>query len=207
MPFNPDTFVSSVANYGGLMRTNKFRFWFTLPTCFQGDPNLATYQQLTRDAELWADQAQWPGTTQQTMKFRRYGYGPLDTAVIAPLFEDVPIRFIADGTGLYWALFNEWMSKAVPKSGQGPMNADQVEVSNTQPLSPYETGWQYSYETTMNVSGYNDAGDEVMRAVINQGYPTAVSEIKFDWGDGGDAARFMVNMNMQDWYIVPVPSN
>jgi hypothetical protein len=198
--FNPDVFVSSVTARGGMVKTNKFRFWFTLPTCFQGDPNLANYQSLVRDVEMWADSAQLPGTTQQTMKFRRYGYGPLDTSVVGAIFEDMPVRFISDAQGGFWTLMHEWMSKTLPKLGANSTMSTAEETSNNSFLDAYETAWQSAVQTTVFVSVYNDAGTEVQRATMGQAYPTAVSEVKLDWGDQGDVARFVVNFTFQDWY-------
>lgn len=185
------------------MKTNQFSVNLALPRAFDGDPELSAYMAITRDLEFWCDAADLPGTTQQTIPVRRYGYGTTESVPIVPSFEDVPLRFIADGQGLYWNMFHRWLNKTVNKdSSRGLFDGNvPTEISGGADLtlSPYETAYQTTYIATVLVTVFDPAGNPIRRVVLNQAYPSAVSAIKLDWGDGGDIARFMVNMAIQDW--------
>lgn len=198
--FNIDEFGASLA-LRGVIKTNKFRISFVLPPAFDGDPYLAYYMALCQDVGLWCDAASIPGIVQQTLKFRRYGYGSLDTAPVSVNFNDVQLRFISDGQGDMWRMFQKWENKIINSNSLKGMFADGTEVSGpgAPNLSPYEVGWQQDYETGIVVSWFDDTGEEVKTIYLNQAFPTAISEIKLDWGDNGDVARFMVNFSIQDW--------
>lgn len=199
MPFNVDEFRASIA-LRGVLKTNKFMVTFVLPPCFNGSPFLSYYQSLSLDSGLWCDSASIPGVVLQTLKFRRYGIGPLDSAVVAANFNDVQLRFIADSNGDNWRMFAAWIDKSLNFNDSGGMWNENAGISNNQPMAAYETGFQVDFQTTLFVSVYNDVGNEVKTIALNQANPTAISDIKLDWGDGGDAARFMVNFSIQDWY-------
>lgn len=188
------------------MKSNKFMVGFVLPSCFGGDPEASIYLTLNRDAGLWCDSASLPGTTQHTAKIRRYGYGNDEQVPISASFEDIQLRFLSDGQGLYWNMFHRWLNKTVNKdSSRGMWIADGAtpsEVSSGSNLDPYETAYQSTYSTDFEITVYDDTGSEIRNVVLNQAYPTAVSDIKLDWGDNGDVARFMVNVTYQDWHEV-----
>lgn len=197
MPFNVDVFRSSLALRGAL-RTNKFECTFVLPPCFQGDPDLARYNALCRDSGLFCDGASIPGLFLQTLKFRRYGFGTLDTAPIVPVFNDVQLRFIVDASGDNWKMFHKWVNKVSNSdTSQGIFGVTEQDSGNQ--MYPYELGYQVDYVTGMIVSVYNDVGDRVKDIYLNQAFPSAISDVKLDWGDGGDVARFIVNFSIQDW--------
>ncbi len=203
MAFNVDEFRASVASRG-LLKTNKFNVTFQLPPCFTGDPDIATYRSLCQDNELWCDSAIIPGVTFQTLKFRRYGYGSLDTVPVGVQFPDIQLRFIADGFADNWRLFHTWLNKSVNTDSSKGMWNNTTETSAGKALAPYETAWQGNIETGLVVTVFNDVGAPVKTIYCNQAIPTAVSDIKLDWGDNGDVARFMVNFAMQDWYATKI---
>jgi hypothetical protein len=205
--FNIDRFRASLNHRDGILKTNKFEVTFTLPPIFDGDENRSLYMAVTQDQGLWCDAAVIPGLVEQNIKFRRYGYGPLDTAPLSVNFEDIQLRFIADGQGANWRLFHEWRNKIINTNSLKGMWAPGTEQSGGEELYPYETAWQEEYQTSLFVQWYAENGDEIKLIHVNQGYPTAVSPIQLDWGDNGDVARFMVNFSIQDWQYRDAFSN
>jgi hypothetical protein len=205
MPFNVDVFLSSLA-LRGTIKTNKFNVSFALPPCFTGDSDYARYRSLAQDSELWCDSASIPGIVLQTLKFRRYGYGSMDTAPVSTQFNDVQLRFVADGNADNWNMFHKWINKTINSDSSGGMWNGTTESVNSQQLYPYETAYQTDVETSVIVAWFNDTGEQVRSIVLNQAIPTAISDIKLDWGDNGDVARFVVNFSIQDWNDVPTTS-
>jgi len=206
--FNVDRFRASLGFRGGVLKTNKFAVSFTLPPVFDDDANRTLYLSLCQDAELWCDAASIPGLVQQNLKFRRYGYGSLDTAPLSVNFDDIQLRFIVDGQGDNWRLFQKWHNKIINTNSLKGLWSGGTEISGGAfDLFPYEVGWQSDYETGILVTWFTENGDEAKTIYLNQAFPTAISEVKLDWGDGGDVARFIVNFSIQDWQFRDQYSN
>lgn len=199
MPFDIDAFKAQMS-HTGTIKTNKFEVSMNLPEVFDGDEKYAFYSGLIQGQIMYCDRASIPGLFLQTMKFRRYGYGVLETKPITPTFNDVQLSFISDSGGDNWRFFHKWINKISNSDTSSGIWNGTTERSTNRPLFPYELGWYDEFVTPIAVSWYNEAGLEVKRIVLNNAYPTAISDIKLDWGDGGDVARFIVNFAILDWF-------
>lgn len=200
MPFNVDSFLST-AGARGVLKTTQTEVTFILPPAFDSDPDAGFSNLLAQEQSMWADATAIPGVTLQSMKFRRYGYGMFDSAVFTPNFSDVQVRFIADASLDNWRLFWSWINKTVNLDSSGGMPFTGNTVVASYPLAPYETAYQDDVSSTLFITTYAATGDEAMTVILNNATPTAISEIKTDWGDTADVARFIVNFNIQDFNI------
>jgi hypothetical protein len=201
--FNIDEFYAELAARGTI-KTSKFKLFFTLPPCFDGDPEQSYFKGLVRDMELRVCQAEIPGITHNTVNVNRYGYGSADKQPIVPNFGDVQISIIADAAGDFWRFFHKWMNKVINSDVSSGEFYGRTETNVGKDLLPYEIGYKDDYARQVGISWYSDDGTEAQQVVLNEAFPTAVSEVKLDWGDQGEVVRFMVNFACQDFYIQPV---
>lgn len=201
-----DAFVSAVGQRG-VLRTNKHMAFFTLPLGLRGPRgDAATSDSVARDINMWCDSASLPGVQFENTRVRRYGYGPNRTRPLAPAFQDVALTFIADAKGLNWYFFRNWFlsvgnfdSRNGVSDGVAP--ADATVLSGNNPYDTYEVGYEEDYITNLYVSAFDDAGNEIIRAVYQDAYPTALSDIQMDWGDDGKIAKFAVSFTYLDWFV------
>lgn len=200
--FNINSFLSTIGDRG-VLKTTRAEVTFPLPLAFEGDEMAQYYWGIAQDSPFFADATSLPGVVLQTMKFRRYGYGMFDTAAFTPNFNDVQVRFITDGLADNWKFFNAWINKIVAMDSSGGM-LQGSEVVNRFRMDPYETAYQDDISTTMAIVAFAESGDAAVVATVNNAFPTAISEIKTDWGDTGDVARFVVNFNIQDFTLSPI---
>ena len=204
MAFNIDEFQASIHNRG-VMKPNKFQVRFTLPSAFgRAEPGFSVYQAMTRDMEFWCDQTSLPGVVLQTAQVRRYGYGPIEKVPVAPVINDIQLRIIVDGAGANWEVFRRWINKVNNFDSQSGINpapgVARSEQTNGADLGLYEVSYQSDYSTQFVISTFNEIGGEQKRVVLTNTFPTAVSDIRLDWGDNNNLARFSVNLAVQDWY-------
>lgn len=200
MAFNVEEFLTQISQRGTI-KTSKFEVGMNLPPCWDSDPNLAYYNSLIRDVGLRCDRAAIPGIVHQTFKYRRYGYGTTETVPLVPNFDDAQLSFISDAEGDFWRLFQKWMNKiSNSDTGSGIWNGSTERVMSRS-LYPYDLSYKSDYATQIVVTWYSDDGIPVKNIVLNEAFPTAISEIKLDWADGQNIARFIVNFSAQDFYL------
>jgi hypothetical protein len=188
MPFDVRE-LSTELNLRGVIKPSRFFVTLNLPPVWSDDPEVQYYASLCRDLGLRADRASIPGLAVRTLPVRRYGYGTIDTQPLTPVFDDVQVSFISDAWGDSWMLFNKWIRKIT--------NSD----TPRSPEDAYELAYKDEYANQVQIQWYSEIGEMAKTIVLNQAYPTGLSEIKLDWGDDQTIARFVVNFSVQDFGV------
>jgi hypothetical protein len=201
--FNINDFYAQLS-FRGTIKTSKFKVFFSLPPCFTGDPEQGLFTSLVRDMELRIDKASIPGITHQMTSVRRYGYGAVDKISLVPNFDDIQISIIADANGDLWRFYQKWLNKTINADISTGNIFDTTELNRGNPTAPYEVSYKDDFAVPIAISWYSDDGNEAQQIVLNEAFPSAVSEVKMDWGDQGEVARFMVNLSYNDYYLQKV---
>lgn len=175
----------------GVMKPSKFRVEIPVPRGLQGQGT----SSIVRDLEFYCDAGEIPMVDVTTSDIRRHGYGPLEKRAYGVNFNDVPLRFIADGNGEVYAFFNAWMNLVVNfDSTQGPLE------EKARGGVAHEVAYKDEYAVDLNVYVYDDNGHEIIKTTLLEAWPTRVESIKLDWSDTGSIARVGTIFTFRDWH-------
>jgi hypothetical protein len=211
LAFNISDFQAQVADRG-FIKPNKYQATFNLPPAFrQTEADYADYISMVRDIGVWCDATSLPGIIMQPSLIRRYGYGPVEKRPIVPIFNDVQLRVICDAEMMTWELFRRWMSKTTNTDTRGGFYRQEglgtTEQASGVMMQAFETSYPADYTTRVVISMYDDFGSEVTRVILNECYPSAISDIQLGWDNNNNLARFTVNLSLQDWNVEAIPTN
>lgn len=184
---------NSVVNEAGILKPTKWMFSTTVPNGLMNNGDFAL--QAARNVQFWASAATIPGATMVTHDTMRYGYGVAVKRPYSPAFGPMQIEFTADGMGAEWTFFKQWLNLIIEydaRSGVYSMPNGTKYV--------YEVAYAEDYTVDCVVSAFVDTGEEVLRVILREAYPIALSDMRMDWADTGGAARFRVSMHFVDWY-------
>lgn len=149
-------------------------------------PKVITGEKLVYNLHLYAESASIPGLNFATSDIRRYGYGPIEKKPYAPIFNDITISFLVDGTGDLYKFFNKWMNRIV--SSDQYVNGS----SSNNGLSAFEVEYKDDYKTQINISTFDEAGEVVLNTQLVDAVPIAISDTQLSWSDNDSVMKLQV---------------
>lgn len=163
-------------NKSSFARTNLFEV-----TLFP--PKIMTGEKLNYSLHLYADSVNIPGINFATSETRRYGYGPIEKKPYAPIFNDITISFLVDGTGNLYKYFYRWMNRIV--------SSDQYINGNTSSngLEAFEVEYKDDYKCQINISTFDEAGNAVLSSQLVDAIPISLSDTQLSWGANDEVMR------------------
>lgn len=164
-------------------RTNLFEITLFPPKVMIGE-------KLTYSLHLYAESATLPGLNFATSDVRRYGYGPLEKKPYAPIFNDVTISFLVDGTGDLYKYFYKWLNRIV--------STDQYINGNSNSkngLGAFEVEYKDDYKTQINISTFDEAGNAVLNSQIVDAVPISISDTQLSWGENDQIMRLQITFS------------
>lgn len=174
-----NNFISEMRN-NSVARTNLFDVTMGIPTVMGG-------KMTTQKLSLYAEGAQLPGMNIQTDSIKRYGVGPQESVPYSLQFNDININFIGDGKGEIYKFFYNWMHSIV--KADSDMSSEKVSRTG---LAPYEVEFKDRYQTTINITTYNEQGQPVLVYSLFGAFPKNVPDVSLSWNEGSQYMQFGV---------------
>lgn len=191
-----------------VLRNNQFLVQMQIPLGLFEMTNWARNIDAVQTMEYWIQGTSLPAFALSTHGVARYGYGPFEKRPFQPLFPDVNLHVIDDGTGAIFKFFNQWMNiidcsdlrngpgaaaVAVAAGGLAPAAID---------MYPYEIGYKQEYQTDIRIIVYNQIGDAVKWINLREAWPIALGDIRVDWADNNSYQVLPVSIAFTDWYSI-----
>jgi len=206
--FNINEFKTTLANRGGLARTNLFAVEIPLPPIFQQAGS--NYANMAKDLHFFCLATELPGMSLETTDIRRYGYGPTEKNPYNVKFADLDLVFMGDQIGGIYTYFQEWL-KAICNSDsrQGWNQATGIEYDGTPPNGSiqgnqfaYELNYKQTYCVDMNINLYDPTGtiQEAYQLTIQQAFPILMNDIQLSWDDNNSFMKIPVKFAFYDYY-------
>jgi len=206
--FNINEFLTTVANRGGLARTNLFAVEIPLPAIFQLSGT--DYANMAKDLHFFCLATELPGLALETSEIRRYGYSPTEKNPYNVKFADLDLVFIGDQIGGIYTYFQEWLKAIVnTDSSQGFNQATGIEYDGTPPSGSiqgnqfaYEVNYKQTYCVDMNINLYEPTGAiaDAYQLTIKQAYPIMIDDIQLSWDDNNSFMKIPVKFAFFDYY-------
>jgi len=168
-------FLSQFRN-SSFARTNLFEITIFPPKVMFGD-------KLNSSLHLYADSVSIPGINFATSETRRYGYGPIEKKPYAPIFNDITISFLVDGSGNLYKYFYKWMNRTI--SSDQYINGN----SSSNGLEAFEVEYKDDYKSQINISTFDEAGNAVLSSQLVDAIPISLSDSQFSWGETDQILR------------------
>lgn len=156
----------------GVGKRNLFNVFVPAPLMLAG-----TDKEL--NLQLFAESVNLPGINFATSDIRRYGVGPTEKKPYAPIFTDITVTFIADGSGDIHKFFYKWMKGII--FFDSPTSVEST--SQIGGLTPYEVNFKDQYRTDLRIFTYNEQNDKIIELVLYGAYPIAISDTPLSWSD------------------------
>lgn len=156
----------------GVGKRNLFNVFVPAPLMLAG-----TDKEL--NLQLFAESVNLPGVNFATSDIRRYGVGPTEKKPFAPIFTDITVTFIADGSGDIHKFFYKWMKGIIFFDSPTSTNS----TSQLGGLTPYEVNFKDQYRTDLRIFTYNEQNDKIIELVLYGAYPIAISDTPLSWSD------------------------
>jgi len=222
--FNIQQFIDIINAKGGFQRPNKFLVTISPPQAMMGQITKAgvqspassqsqtfTGQNLLQQLHFWCEGAHLPGVILMSQEVNRYAYGIPEKKPFRAGFQDMGLIFYADGQMENWTFFTKWCQLATnyDMSGGTPAPATHTRVVGgaPQPQDPYEVSYKIDYEGMVQVTLFDQTGQQTLSVVLRDAWPIFVSDVNLHWAENNQFMRFGVSMNFRDWYIGGNPYN
>ena len=184
MAFNVYDILGAVNAVNGLTKSSKFFVEISPPSAFPVDYNLF----------FLCEAATLPGITWQTDDIKMFGYGNVEKRAYAPVFQDVNLTFFNDGNGSVLRFFHKWMQAVYNFNQSTNPNATS---SRGQPLSTF--GYPKEYYGVVNITHFDDAGEQVVSYTLNDAYPISIGDVSVDWNLSDQLMRIPVSFAYTYW--------
>jgi hypothetical protein len=192
--FNVNEFKSYIAQ-SGFLHPSKKLVRINLPLGMQAGGELNTALGKTaRAMEYYCEVSNLPGVMVNTHDHRRYGYGPTEKKPHAPLFNDVQFIFLSDGDAAVWTFWQQWIKLVLNYDARNGI------VGNTGDMGVYEVNYKDQYVSDIEVTQFNNYGEEAITTVLRDAFPIMVNDIPLAWSDSNNISRIPVTITFFDWY-------
>ena len=169
---------------GGFTKSSKFFVEVYPPRILAVNPNLF----------FLCDSASLPGVGWQADEIRMSGYGNVEKRPLAPVFNDINLSFYNDSNSKVLGFFHRWMQNVYN------FNASINPSGTTNAGQPMMTlNYPDEYRGVVEITHYDDAGDEVVRYSLQDAYPIAVGDIGVDWNNSDTLVKVPVTFAYTYW--------
>ena len=197
MPFNIQTFNSTLNEQYGVLRTNKYRVTITNPGTgtglFENGVDAAGISHFAQDAMI-------PGYQLLSHDYRRYTYGTNEARPFAPNFFPLQLVYAADGQMATWQFFESWMQHVLPHD-VGISGITGASVYQTEGVQiPYFLKYKSEYATDVELRVYGEDGWVIKIIRFRQAFPINLNPIQISYDEQNNYAKFTVMLDYLDWY-------
>lgn len=200
--FNIAQFLSHV-NKTGVMRNNKFLIRIPTPRGLIGDSEFDSLVNTARYLEFWAESSSLPGATLSIHSIMRYGYGAVEKKPTGPAFTDQSTAFIADANAAIWSYFYKWLNMITNFNlSHGIVNQGSIKTGQVSGISldPYELSYKSEYAVDIEITLFDDNGQEKMTTVLREAFPIHLGDLPLNWADNNSYMKIPLVFTFFDWY-------
>lgn len=199
----PTSSSKAIGRYGDFLgefrnrsfaRTNLFEVTIRPPLIMTGD-------RMDQVIHLYADSVNIPGLNFATSETRRYGYGPIEKKPYAPIFNDITISFLVDGTGNIYKYFYKWMNRIV--SSDQYINGNS---SSSNGLGAFEVEYKDQYKSQIGISTFDEAGNGVLTSQLIDAIPISLSDTQLSWSDNDQIMRLSMTFTFFQHRLIDTES-
>lgn len=194
MTFNINEMMATVSRAGGVAKTNLFSVMINPPAWNSS-------QAVPRLIQFMADNAQLPGLTFATNDVKNLGYGPTFKLPHTPLYTDVDMTIMLDNNGEILQFFHQWMQNIIN------MNPEGNSSSGYNGAKTYAVQYPSNYITTISITVYNPASEEIISYTLNEAYPLRIGQPGLDWGATNAILRLPVTFTFRTWTATTMKRN
>ena len=152
----------------------------------RGDNNILTY--LCNSASI-------PGVTIQTTMVNRNAVGPNEPFPSTPLYDDMQLQFLVDGSGKVLQFWTKWMQNIINfNTGYGNDNATSQRGANV-----WEVFYKEDYATDIEIIFLNDLGTSLIDVKLIDAFPIAMSPIALSWDSNDQVAVLPITLKYNYW--------
>lgn len=188
MTFNIRDFIGNVNRYGTLP-TNRYEVLIT-------PARVSRSESVVQRLQYRAESVSIPGIVLDTTDVKRYGVGPREKFGTNVNFSDISVTFIEeDGNNIHKYLYR-WMNSIFRFAGQS---------ENSSPS--YYTEYKDNYATRMTINVYNKTQDITESVVLEEVFPTGLSEISLGWADNNQLFKVRASFAFTRWRLNPTPDS
>ena len=181
--FNIEQFKSNTAS--GFSRDSFFLLQIQTPSFYQnGDTTFLSYL---------CSSTQLPGMAALTQPVARWGYGPTKQVPYGMTHSDINLSVYSDGNGNALDFFDQWQ-RSITSFGS----------TNTKDLHGAlfgQVAYPDWYETIVQIVYYSEAGNELVRYVLTDAYPTGMGEIPVSWASAGNIAMITIPLTYRTYQM------
>lgn len=175
-------------------RTNLFEVTIRPPLIMTGD-------RIDQVIHLYADSVTIPGLNFATSETRRYGYGPIEKKPYAPIFNDITISFLVDGTGNIYKYFYKWMNRIVASDQYINGNS-----ASNNGLGAFEVEYKDDYKSQIGISTFDEAGNGVLTSQLVDAIPITLSDTQLSWSENDQIMRLNMTFTYFQHVLVDTES-
>jgi len=183
MAFNVYDMLGAINAAGGISKASKFFVEITPPPIFPVDYNIF----------FLCENAVLPGVALGTEEIRMPGYGIAEKRPNNIAFQDMPLTFLNDSNGQVLTFFHQWMQSIYN------FNKSTNPAATAQGLPMNTFAYPKDYYGTINISHFDDAGEQIIQYTLNEAYPLAIADIQVDWGLVDQLVRVPVTFAYSYW--------
>lgn len=187
-----NNFLATTSKLNGFTRPAYYYIEIPPPPALRSQANQA------RNLAFLSESTNLPGVALATTDIRRYGYGPIERKPYAPIFVDVNVSFLVDGTGMVQKFFYQWMNSIV-KFDQ-TVNGSGSVVNGTQ-INPFEVNYKTQYATDIMITTVDEANNDIVNVRLYDAYPVFMGDIALGWNDTDSIARLPITFTYFNWRI------
>ena len=190
-------FKSKLLNDSGLQRNNRFYFEVNkLPPVLTGGLQDAALTRISFAAEATSI----PGVQLATTEVQRYGVGPTEKAPYRPIFVDLNVSFLCDGSRLIYDFFYDWINSIVKGDGRHIQHNSKVEyrVKRNSALLSYEVEYRDNYYTDLRIVTVDEVNQRIIVIDLYNAYPISIGDMAVSWSNT-EFFRLPVTFAYQNW--------
>jgi len=200
-PANIEAFRSTVFQYGGLLKLDRFRLRFPPPPSmanFEFADQASTVHDATRFMEFFCNTADLPGVGLATRNVTRYGYGAFEKKPVFPIFNDVMLTFITDAGATNLQYFQQWIASTVNYK----FNNTIVSSPSALGYDVYEVTYKEQYAVDAELTLFDDNDNAVYTVAMRDFFPCMIPETKLAWETVNQFMTIVVMFCFTDMYFV-----
>lgn len=203
MPFNIDSYKSSIAKHG-ILRNNRFDVIVNPPAILSGSTIVTaaggqSSGDISKLLKFRAEQFKAPGVSLDTKPVNRYGVGIYQKMPYSASYTDNSITFLSDGYGNMWNFWYQWIDSIFNFAGNDQAPGSVIGGFNT--LPSYKLEYKDRYATTISVIIYNEMGQQVQKVNMYDAFPISINDIDLNWGIKNQALKVTVGISFKEFTI------
>ena len=187
MAFNIKDIYSHINGAGGIASSNKFSVMIS-------PPKWSSDQKTPRLMEFLIDNASMPGLGFATNDVNNNGYGTGYKLPHTPIFSDVDMTVMCDQKGDVLKFFHLWMQNIININIQGNPGSSAYNGARL-----YCVQYPSHYHTTVTITLYNNASDEIIIYTLHEAYPLRLGQPGLDWNTTNSILRLPVTFTFTTW--------